>query len=421
MKKTFTLILLLLAGISVQAQFDKFFYNKTLRMDYIHAGESTHEEIYFEELLEEPFWGGSKVNLVDTAFYGNYYLNVYDAESDQQIYSRGYSTLFGEWMATAEADSVNFSACETVVMPYPKKDVCVEICHREKGKLVPVFSRKLDVDSYFIKKERRMVYPTYDVLYSGDPAKCVDIVLLPEGYTADEMGQFKEDCKAFVDGVFAYSPYKENKERFNVRAVMAPSEESGTDIPAENCWRKTILNTSFYTFNSERYLMSFDNKSIRDLASNVPYDFVYILVNSQKYGGGAIYNHYGISVSGNELKEKIYAHEFCHVFLGLADEYVGTTAYNDMYDASVEPWEANLTTLVDFSTKWADMLDKDVPVPTPATKKYMNTLGVFEGGGYAATGVYRPAVDCMMNTFNGDVFCPVCKRAILRQIDFYAK
>lgn len=423
MKKLMTSIVLVLVTIAAQAQYEKYFENRTLRMDYIHAGDSSHEEFYFKELIAEPYWGGSRKNLVDTTFYGNYYLNVYDQASGELIYSRGYTTLFWEWMATAEADTMNFSACESVVMPYPKQDIRLEICHRDKnGRFEPVFEKVVDVDSYFIRKERRMEYPSYDVLYSGDPARKIDIVLLPEGYTEDEMDQFREDCRQFAEGLFTFSPYKENRSKFNIRAVLAPSEESGSDMPAENMWRKTILNSSFYTFGSERYVMSFDNQSIRDLASNVPYDFIYILVNTQKYGGGAIYNHYGISVAGNEKKAKIYVHEFGHLFLGLGDEYVGTTSYDDMFDTSIEPWEANLTTLVNFNGKWEDMIEKGTPVPTPSDKKkYNDKVGVFEGGGYAKEGVYRPMVDCMMNTFKGDTFCPVCTRAILHQIAFYTE
>lgn len=426
MKKLyFAIALLFVTAVSagrLGAQFDRYFHDRTLRMDYVHAGDASGEQFYFEELLDEPYWGGSKVNLVDTTFYGNYYLNVYDAATDSLIYSRGYSTLFWEWMATAEAMESNFAAGETVVMPYPRNDVRVEICSRDSsGRFVPVFERQLDVDSPFIRKERRSVYPVCDIHYSGNPAGKIDIVLLPEGYTAEEMDRFRKDCEEFAEGLFTFSPYAENSGKFNIRAVLAPSPESGTDMPVENTWKRTLLNSSFYTFGSERYVMSFDNRAIRDVASNAPYDFIYILVNSKKYGGGAIYNHYGISVAGNALKAKIYVHEFCHLFLGLGDEYVGTTSYDDMYNVRIEPWEANLTSLVDFESKWKDMLDENTPVPTPADRRHEGKLGVYEGGGYVAKGIYRPRMDCLMNTFKGDTFCPVCIRAILKQIEFYTE
>ena len=416
-------IVLLLQANSSWAQFDKYFHNKTLRMDYAHSGDNKHEEFYFEELLEEPYWGGSKHNLIDTTFYGNYYLNVYDAASNELIYSRGYCTLFGEWQTTDEATVTRRSCSETVVMPFPKNNARIEICSRnKKGKFEKKFEYTVDVNSYFIKKDRRMQYPTFDVHYTGDPARRVDIVLLPEGYTADEMEQFKADCKLFAEGLFSLSPYKGTSNLFNIRAVLAPSKESGVDIPKENIWKNTILNSSFYTFDSERYVMTYDNKSLRDLSANVPYDFVYIIVNTQKYGGGAIYNHYGISISGNLHAAKVYVHEFGHLFLGLADEYVEVgSSYNDMYPTNVEPWEANITTLVNFDKKWKDMLDKDAPIPTPIDPKNIKKLGVYEGGGYVAKGVYRPRPDCLMNTPSGNDFCPVCTRAIKKQIDFYTR
>ena len=416
-------IVLLLQANSSWAQFDKYFHNKTLRMDYAHSGDNKHEEFYFEELLEEPYWGGSKHNLIDTTFYGNYYLNVYDAASNELIYSRGYCTLFGEWQTTDEATVTRRSCSETVVMPFPKNNARIEICSRnKKGKFEKKFEYTVDVNSYFIKKDRRMQYPTFDVHYTGDPARRVDIVLLPEGYTADEMEQFKADCKLFAEGLFSLSPYKETSNLFNIRAVLAPSEQSGVDIPKENIWKNTILNSSFYTFDSERYVMTYDNKSLRDLSANVPYDFVYIIVNTQKYGGGAIYNHYGISISGNLHPAKVYVHEFGHLFLGLADEYVEIgSSYNDMYPTNVEPWEANITTLVNFDKKWKDMLDKATPIPTPVDPKNIKKLGVYEGGGYVAKGVYRPRPDCLMNTLSGNDFCLVCTRAIKKQIDFYTR
>ena len=413
---------LLLPAQLTMAQFDKYFEYKTLRMDFYHCGDKENEEFYFDELFEEPYWGGSKTNLIDTMLYGNYYLNVYDATTDELIYSKGFSSLFWEWQTTVEATKIRKGCVETVVMPYPKQDVRIEITARNRqGKHIKKFEHFVDIDSYFIKKDRRLEYPTYEVLYSGAPARKVDIVLLPEGYTADEMEKFKADCHKFVEGLFSFSPFKERRNAFNVRAVLAPSAESGVDIPAENTWKTTLLNTSFYTFDSERYLMTFDNRSMRDLSANVPYDFIYIIANTQKYGGGAIYNLYGISVSGNIESAKVYVHEFCHLFAGLGDEYEGDVSYNDMYPTNVEPWEPNLTTLVDFDKKWKHLVKEGTPIPTPLNNTASRTVGAYEGGGYSTKGIYRAWPDCLMRTLVGNIFCPVCVEAIHRQIDFYTK
>ena len=234
------------------------------------------------------------------------------------------------------------------------------------------------------------------------------------------MDRFKSDVDKFTQGLFTFAPYDKNKDKFNIRAVLAPSPESGTDIPGDKVWKNTILNTAFYTFDSERYLMTFDNKSVRDLAANAPYDQVYILVNSTKYGGGSIYNYYSTSVNSNSSSAQIFVHEFGHGFAGLADEYDdGSTSYNEMYPLTAEPWEANITTLVDFGRKWKDMLPAGTVIPTPADPANPLKTGVYEGAGYVAKGIYRPATDCMMRSFSGNEFCPVCKRAISRMIDYY--
>lgn len=421
--KKIILLTIIFISIAAQAQFDKFFENKTLRMDYYRTGNHDTEIYSFDELISEPFWGGSKTNLVDKFNYGNSFVKVFNVENDSLLYSRGYSTLFEEWQTTNESKETWRTLSETVVMPYPKEKVRIELYSRNwDGNWEKKFEYVADPANYFIKKDRRMVYPSFDVLNSGGPAVKLDVVILPEGYSEAEMGQFIKDCQTFADNFFIFEPYTDNKDKFNIHAVLAPSPESGTDIPADSVWKSTLMNTSFYTFDSERYLMTFDDKSVRDLAANAPYDQIYILVNNSKYGGGAIYNYYNVSVNSNVKAAKIFIHEFGHGFAGLADEYFdSSTSYNDFYNLKVEPWEPNITTLVDFGSKWENMIQKGVPVPTPSTEKYLDKVGVFEGGGYVAKGVYRPMQDCMMNTFKDDHFCPVCQKAIQEMIEFYAE
>ena len=419
------LLLIILVSISLGgiAQFDNFFHDKTLRMDYYHSGNSDEEAYYFDELIEEPYWGGSKINLVDTFEYGKYYMKVFNNSNDSLLYSRGYSSLFGEWQTTNEASIIQRSFSEAVVFPYPKQIVDVVLYSRNwVGEFKEKFRYTVDPENYFIKKDRRLVYPSFTVHSSGNPSKNIDIVILPDGYSTEEMGLFIDDCRTFAEGLFGYAPYDKNRDKFNIVGVLAPSDDSGNDIPADNIWKKTLLNTSFYTFNSERYCMTMDNKSVRDMAANVPYDQIYILVNNEKYGGGAIYNYYNVSVNSNEKASKIFIHELGHGFAGLADEYyTSSTSYNEFYNLKAEPWEPNITTLVDFDNKWKDMVKRKTPIPTPDTKKYEKKVGVFEGGGYVAKGVYRPMHDCLMNTFEGDEFCPVCSKSIQEMIDFYSE
>lgn len=421
--KTAISILLIITAYSSTASFDSTFYVKTLRIDYQHAGNDTVEEYFLDQVSIEPFWGGSKINLIDTFYYGKYFLKLFDLDSDSLIYSRGYSTLFGEWQTTNEAKITKRSFSETVVMPLPIKNSKIVLYSRDnQGIFQEKFQYIYKTTDYFISPERRNEYTAFEVYISGAPEQKVDIVILPDGYEQSEMGLFIRDCNKFVEELFMFEPYTRYKNNFNIRGVLAPSIDSGSDIPADSVWRRSILSTSFYTFNSERYCMTYDNKSVRDIAANTPYDQIYILVNSPKYGGGSIYNYYSVSVNSNLHAAKIFVHELGHGFAGLGDEYYSDeVAYSEFYPLDVEPWEPNLTTLVNFNEKWPHLMDKTTPIPTPNDKKYANKTGVFEGGGYASKGVYRPADDCMMNTFKGNEFCPVCTEAIIRMIHFYSE
>lgn len=420
------LIFLLLLFISItysQINFDDYFEEKTLRLDYFHTGDSLNDQYSLDELFEEPFWGGSKVNLIDKFNYGRYKFEVYDKEANVLIYSRGYSTIFNEWQTTEEAKHTTKTFNETVVFPFPKKPILVKFYASDrKNEWIKKFEYEVNPENYFIKTERVAEYKNFEVLNSGDPSEKVDIVIIPEGYTEDEIDSFKEDCERFAGYLFNSSPFKENKDKFNIWGIEAPSIESGTDIPKDNIWKKTLINSNFYTFDTERYLMTKDNKTLRNVASNAPYDQIYVLANSDKYGGGAIYNHYSISVTKDKNFEFIITHEFGHGFASLADEYwTSDVAYQDFYPLDVEPTDPNLTTLVDFDSKWKDLVEDGTPIPTPDTDKYKNKVGAFEGGGYMEKGIYRPAHDCTMKSIKVDGFCPVCKRAIQQMIDFYSE
>jgi len=423
MKKTGLLFIILLKSISSFGQFDQYFTNETLRLDYTHAGNSKNEFYFLDELIAEPFWGGSKTNLIDTFKYGKYFFEVYDKSSEAIIYSRGYSSLFAEWQTTLEAREISKSFEETIIFPMPKHPIIVKLYARNwEGELIKQKEYDIDPNNYFIQRGLKKDYPVYEALSQGNPSEKVDIVILPDGYTKDEMDLFIQDCDKFASVLFEFYPYSEYKNRFNISGVLAPSEESGADIPKDSVWKNTVLGTSFYTFDSERYCMTTENKSVRDIAANVPYDQIYILVNTKKYGGGAILNHYNVSVNSNEQAGKIFIHELGHGFAGLGDEYYdSSTSYNDFYNLEVEPWEPNITTLVDFDSKWGHLIADSIPIPTPDSTAYQTSMGVFEGGGYSAKGIYRPRKDCLMNTFKDDTFCDACSESIIKMINFYSK
>jgi len=425
MKRSLITLIILLLSFSVWAQrFDDLFYNKTMRFDYTHAGNQTSECYYFNKLKEEPFYAGPKTNLIDKNSYGNQMFKIIDIASGKEIYSRGFCTLFNEWQTTEEAAQTSKAFPESVVFPYPKKAARIELYARNAQMgFDKKFEYTIDPNSYFVEKFIS-TYETFEVSYTGNPTRRVDIVLIPEGYGASQRAKFEEACRFFAEEFFKYSPFKENRNRFNIVAVWAPSVDEGVTIPGEHVWKRTATGANFYTFDSERYQTISDFQKLRDIAAHAPYDYIYVLSNTQKYGGGGIYHFYGISAAHHPaLTGKVYVHEFGHLMLGLGDEYVGGVSYNDFYPTNREPWEPNLTTLVDFDKKaWKGMIDAKTPVPTPSTQQYANTLGVFEGGGYVSKGVYRPRQQCLMNQLTlTDTFCAVCQKAITDMIDFLTR
>lgn len=411
------------AQLAVAQQFDKYFAEGSLRFDYYHTGNSTMELMSNDEIIFEKFWGGSKVNLVDTFDYGNYKFEVYDSLSNVMIYSRGYSTLFAEWRATPEAKLANRSFSESVVFPMPKNTVKLVFYGRKKDMTwEKQYEIHVNPKSHLINRKPKLEARNFKIHDSGKPETKLDIVLISEGYTEAEMQKFMNDAMRFKGYLLGSEPFKSQADKINIWVVPVTSQESGTDIPGENVWKNTAFDSHFYTFDTERYLNTENNKKIRDAAANAPYDQIYLLVNSSKYGGAGIYNYYSICTADDKFSDFVFTHEFGHAFAGLGDEYyTSDVSVEDFYNLAAEPWEPNLTTLVDFGSKWKSMLDAGTPVPTPDTKENQTVLGVFEGGGYVEKGVYRPVHDCTMKSIKYDNFCPVCTKSIIDMINFYSK
>ena len=424
MKKTIVILLafLCLLGFKAKSQvkYDDFFTDQQLRIDYYLFGNADTVSYALDKLVKEPKWGGPRAHLIDDMGYGKYFIEVSLPDSDVILYSHSYCLLFGEWQTTDEAQNVNKGFHESVVIPFPKEAVEVAF-YAKNNRLEPSEKMKITVDpnDYFIKTAPKLPYEIYNVYGDYPVENAVDIVLLPDGYTEQDMEKFKKDCQFFVQSLFSYAPYNRYQDRFNIRAVLVPSQDSDITMPGDKLYRNTALSCAFWTFDSERYCMTYANETMKTLAGQVPYDQIYILANTMKYGGGGIFNSYCVSTTGNSYSSDVIIHEFGHGFAGLADEYAydGTENYN----IEVEPWEPNITTLVDFDSKWKDMIGKKTPVPTPVEKKYAKTVGVYEGAGYQLHGIYRPMIDCLMNTFNGKKFCPVCERAIERMIKYYTE
>lgn len=422
MKTLFSLILISILPFYAfsQKSYSKFFSEGSLRIDYVMAGNNTDCNVFLQSLKKEKYWGGSQNTLLDTLNYGEFICKVFHEETNKLIYSRGFSTLFQEWQTTDEAKKINKSFFQTTIIPFPKEKIRFEIYKRDKFSAWELkFSVVINPADYFIQPSPQDFYKVDSVLISGEPAHTIDIVFIPEGYTKDQLGKFKKDIARLTDSLFAVEPFKTHHNKFNLYAVMAPSEEEGADIPGINLWKKTVVNSTFYTFDSERYLTTLDFWKVRDLAALAPCDQVYILVNTEKYGGGGVYNHYNLTSASNALSPQVFIHEFGHGFAGLGDEYYESdVSYTDFYSPQIEPWEPNLTTLKNFPVKWKNMLAPGTPIPTPPTEKYINETGVFEGGGYVSKGVYRPAYDCRMKSNRPEEFCKVCQKSIEKMILF---
>jgi hypothetical protein len=423
--RTFISFILFSAAITVSAQesFNKYFTDKVLRFDFMLAGNSEKTTVYPVGMKEEPFWAGSETNLINPFNSGNFKYEVYDSTTNILIYSKPFCTLFQEWQTTAEAKSVDRSFCEVATMPYPKEKVRFILSKRERnGLFSKLYETIIDPDNYFIRKENPINVVVTKIYGSGDPHTSVDLAFIAEGYKADEMGKFREDVKKMADILFAEAPFSDYKDRFNIWAVEAISQDSGTDVPGEHIYVNTALNSGFYTFDIDRYLTTQDIKAVNDYAAAVPHDNIVVLINSTRYGGGGVYNYYTGTTTGNQLSPKVFVHEFGHGFAGLADEYyTSTVAYDEFYPLNVEPWEPNITTMVNFESKWKNMIAKDTPVPTPAEEKYKDVTGLFEGGGYSAKGIFRAEMDCRMKSNGPKGYCSVCRNAIKEMIEFYIR
>ena len=474
MHRMLIITLLLTAVVAYAADegtFQQFFADRTLRLDYYHSGTKGSESYSLDQAVAEGPWAGSRVNLVDTLNLGEYAYRVYDLRTGQLLFSRGFSAIFNEWQTTDEATQGLYRTfSESVRFPMPKRAVQVAIVRRDRRMIYhEVFSVTVDpADPTQIRKEA--VAPPYRVtslMENGRPAEKVDIVILGDGYAAKDMEKFRKDAAFFNEKMFSTEPFRSRKKNFNVRTVEVVSGESGIDIPDKDIWKDNPLGTSYNTFGSARYVLTMENKALRAAAALAPYDFICILVNDTRYGGGGIFNLYATTYTGETTKgqewqmEYVYVHEFGHSFGGLGDEYYGSSvAYTDFYPAGVEPWEPNVTALGDpKNIKWKAFATEGVSIPTPWEKveydsiealrgkldrlapdyyekreplykrsreilkdsRWAGKVGAFEGAGYASKGLYRPAIDCRMFSLSTVDFDPVCSAAIERMIDFHSR
>lgn len=425
MKKHILFLLCLIAVSSTRAQvFADHFADKTLRVDYIFNGNASGQAICLDGLSALPTWAGRKHHLAELPLQGNGQIVMRNAASGKTIYTTSFSSLFQEWLETDEARNVTKGFENTFLLPYPLQPVEIEITLLDPRRNVRASMKHIvhPNDVLIEQKGNSHITPHKYLLHNDSPEKCIDVAILAEGYTLQEMQAFYGDADIACKSIFDHEPFKSMKKRFNVVAVASPSTDSGVSVPRLNEWKHTAFSSHFSTFYSDRYLTTSRVKAIHDALAGIPYEHIIILANTEEYGGGGIYNSYTLTTAHHPMFRPVVVHEFGHSFGGLADEYFyDNDVMTDTYPLDIEPWEQNISTQVDFAAKWKDMLSENTPVPTPAEVSENYPTGVYEGGGYSAKGIFRPAENCRMHTNEYPAFCPVCQRALRRIIEFYTE
>lgn len=413
MRKTIILLLLAVATVVNAQEFSDFFEDRTLRIDYIFAGNVRSQSISVDELNVLPRWYGKITRLAELPMEGNGQITVRDHKSGRVIYRNSFSTLFQEWLSYPEAQSGISKAFENVfLVPFPKDtiDVTLDLRDSRREVMASLTHQVAPTDILIRHIGEHDVTPFVTLQQAADTTHCINIAFIAEGYTEAEMPVFIDDANTAVEAIFSHEPFKSNRPKFNIVAVEPPSKDSGTSIPSKGVWRNTALSSHFDTFYSARYLTTLHLKTLHDLLAGTPYEHIIVLVNTKNYGGGGILNSYNLAMTHHPAYRPVVVHEFGHSFAGLADEYAYEEEQIPMYPHDVEPWEENITTKVAFTGKWENLIGRDDP-----------KVGFYEGAGYSLKGVWRGYPDCRMRTNEHPEFCPVCRQAIQRVIDFYTE
>ncbi len=412
MKRLCFLFFVVLSALGISAQdFNSWFQDKTLRIDYIFSGNDHEQHIAVDELCQSPRWYGKRQRLAELPMEGNGQITVRDSVSGKIIYRNSFSTLFQEWKSYPEAKTIDKSFENVFLVPMPKRTVKVTLDLRDNRRQISAsLTHVVNPNDILIRHiGEKEVTPYVYLQKAADTTRCIRIAYVAEGYTKAEMPKFLEDARRAMGYLFSYEPFKSSRNRFSLVAVESPSVDSGVSIPREGIWKNTALLSNYDTFYSERYLTTLHLKRLYDCLAGIPYEHIIVLVNTERYGGGGILNSYDLCAAHNSTFRPVVVHEFGHSFAGLADEYAYDTEEVPMYPHDVEPWEKNITTKVDFKGKWENLIGKDPKA------------GFYEGAGYSPKGVYRAYPDCRMRTNENPDFCPACRQAIQAVIDFYTK
>lgn len=406
------IFLFLVVCCKLQAQdFQQHFMDKTLRLDYTFVGNATEQRIALDQLASIPHWYGKHKHLSETPVEGNAQVKVFALHNSELLYKQSFSTLFQEWLSYPEAQTLSRSFEQVLLIPYPKDSVRVVVeLYNNRREVMTSFTHVVNPRDILIQKKGETGVQPYRVLQQPkDSIHCVNIAFVAEGYQKHEMETFLADVDTALVALFTHEPFKSNRDAFRIIAVEAPSENSGVSEPGNGKWKHTAVSSQFDTFYMPRYLTTLHMKQLHDVLAGTPYEHIIVLANTSHYGGGGILNFYNLSMTHHPLYKQVVVHEFGHSFAGLADEYAYENEQIPMYPHDVEPWEPNITTLVNFYSKWSNLIGVDPEA------------GLYEGAGYNLEGIFRPYFDCRMRSNQHPDFCPVCQKAIQHVIDFYTQ
>ena len=420
-------LLLLLTAVSLSAS-SLFATDYTLRLDYIFSGDATHTEISLAKMGKLDGWWGRTVNSDILLLRGNGQIILRDSATNQVLYCNSFSTLFSEWQCTPEALHTRKAFENVFLVPMPEATAYVTVKMLDKRDSVTASMTHIVHPDDILIRPVASPYTLDKCRYmhkGGDSKDAIDIAIVGEGYTKEEMEIFYRDAKETADQILSYEPFKGKADKLNFIAVPVESKESGVSIPLKGEWKQTAFSSHFSTFYTDRYLTTLHLFDLHDALASIPYEHIIILANTDNYGGGGILNSYVLTAAHNPWAMPVVVHEFGHSFGGLADEYFYDDG-TDQYDLNTEPWEPNITTLVNFDSKWKDLVEKSGIVTKadqrlPAYRTLVESdykVGIYEGGGYLSEGIYRPYPTCRMRDNTYPLFCPVCQRAISRMIDY---
>lgn len=409
-------------------RYEDWFGDAAMRVDLFHTGTASEAVYSLDEIVREELWPGTRRYLIDPFDFGTCRYRVIDSATGKEIFRMGYATLFEEWTGTEEAVAgIRRTMSESVRFPWPRRPIKLLIDERQKnGEFKEAYSLAIDPSSHQIVRENRFAdAEVIDLVDGPEPTRALDIVIVPEGYARDDEPKLRADLARFAERFAAHEPWASNRSRLHIRGVLAFSRQSGVTEPRKGVFRDTLLGSSFNTFDSPRYLTILHTKAMRQVAARAPYDNVFVMVNTARYGGGGVYNQWSIFVSDNEYDDYVMLHEFGHHMGGLADEYYDSAISMDedaIYPPGVEPWEPNISAFLGKDRKgikWNDLIDPKTPTPTSEAEADDSTVGLFEGAGYKAKGLYRPQRDCKMFHKGLVPFCRVCTRSLEAMTRYY--